>query len=77
MPVPAGVVTTTSTSPGGMCRRDGGDGVVVDEGNGCRGGSIEGAPVTPVNPVPVMVTAVPPSVVPVLGLTARTVGGAT
>jgi len=29
------------------------------------------------NPVPVMVTAVPPAVVPLFGLTAVTVGGAT
>jgi hypothetical protein len=73
--VPAGVVTVTSTTPAvpaGLI-------AVIEVGETTVTPVAALAPkstaVAPVKPVPVIVTSVPPAVVPEVGLTPETVGG--
>jgi hypothetical protein len=73
--VPAGVVTVTSTLPaapaGAVAVTD-----VADPTVKLAFVAPNFTDVAPVNPVPVIVTAVPPAVDPLLGVTPETVGAA-
>ena len=75
--MPPAVVTVTSTVAAACGRRGGSDLGGRDDREGVAAVVPKWTAVAVVNPVPVMVTEVPPAVGPALGATELTVGAAT
>jgi hypothetical protein len=73
--VPAGVVTVMSTCPGGAAGEVAVIDVVLSTVKLLAAVAPNETPVAPLKLVPEMVTAVPPAVLPVVGLTPLTAGG--